>query len=121
MDAGESQHEAVEKRTRKLPVTCHGCGAFTQTDDPNTFGFFNPESKRVRSWIHPREPKPAEAEESDADQVVNQALSSMSPEQLEELGISATNMIRGEESEGKRPEGAHHSANDRSALLTSLI
>lgn len=81
--------------TRGLPITCTGCGAFSQTEDPKQFGYYNPENKRVRRWLSgnvEKKKRPVKEEEN----IVNQALASMSPEQLKELGLDPATMLRGE-------------------------
>ena len=90
------QHEVP---TRKLPLTCSGCGSFVQTNDPQQFGYYDLESKRVRKWTHPQsyEPKRVERE---ADHVVDEVLKNLDPSRLEELGLSASVLVSGEESGG---------------------
>lgn len=88
--------ELLKTRWRKLPLTCHGCGAFTQTKDPHAFGYFNPESKRIRSWQRPRR-SPGVASESGSDRVVEEALRGVDPQKLEELGLDPATLTSGEE------------------------
>ncbi|KAH7321143.1 hypothetical protein B0I35DRAFT_408134 [Stachybotrys elegans] len=87
--------ESVELPHRKLPLTCSGCGAFSQTSDPKGFGYFNEESKRVRQWMRPtrREATPEQLEEDD---LVGNVLKSVDASQLEALGISTDTMIASE-------------------------
>ncbi|RDA94218.1 hypothetical protein CP533_0623 [Ophiocordyceps camponoti-saundersi (nom. inval.)] len=47
-----SQPEIDRQGPRNIPVTCSGCGAFSQTTDPNRLGYYNVQSRRVRFWIH---------------------------------------------------------------------
>ncbi|KAK5997054.1 Found in mitochondrial proteome 38-like protein [Cladobotryum mycophilum] len=83
---------------RRLPLMCSGCGAFSQTDDPQQLGYFDVKSKRTRTWLHPKktELKSSEAEE---DQLVADALKALGESKLKELGLSPSAMIQGEESE----------------------
>ncbi|RDA84755.1 hypothetical protein CP532_6926 [Ophiocordyceps camponoti-leonardi (nom. inval.)] len=37
---------------RNVPLTCSGCGAFSQTTDAGRLGYFNVQSRRVRFWLH---------------------------------------------------------------------
>lgn len=90
---------AISQSTRKLPLTCSGCGAFTQTDDTELFGYIDPESKRVRKWIHPREAK-SQTIEVVGDDLVGDVLKNMDKSKLEELGLDPAWMISGQESQG---------------------
>lgn len=80
---------------RKLPLTCSGCGAFTQTNDPEQFGYFDVKSRRVKKWMSPKtfEPQRVEKEE---DHVVDEVLKSLDPSKLEELGLSSSKLVSGE-------------------------
>ncbi|UNI20081.1 Mitochondrial ribosome small subunit bioproteinsis protein [Purpureocillium takamizusanense] len=80
---------------RKLPVTCSGCGAFTQTDDPQQFGYYNPDSKRVRTWLRPKV-SDRRVEEAEEDKIVDEALKNVDSKLLEELGLNTTAMVSGE-------------------------
>lgn len=91
--------------SRNLPLTCTGCGAFSQTSDPNGFGFYNLENKRVRKWLNAevvKDDRPAQSEEK----IVNEALGSMSTEELAELGIDPTTMLHGELLDQEAPKNA---------------
>ncbi|PNY28481.1 Uncharacterized protein TCAP_01572 [Tolypocladium capitatum] len=89
----------VQTPARVLPVTCSGCGSFTQTSDSQQFGYFDQQSKRVRTWIHPKAPerRPSDSKE---DELVDEALGSLDKSRLEELGLNRAAMISGEESLG---------------------
>ncbi|KND94206.1 hypothetical protein TOPH_01075 [Tolypocladium ophioglossoides CBS 100239] len=91
--------EAPKAPARRLPVTCSGCGSFAQTSDSQQFGYFDLESKRVRTWIHPRTPerRPSDSKE---DQLVDEALKSLEKSKLEELGLNPAAMVSREESPG---------------------
>lgn len=84
--------EAIETPTRKLPLACSGCGAFTQTSDENSFGFYNIESKRVRNWQYPKQIEAKEDEVAE-DEVVQGVLASMDSAQLKALGLSEDTLI----------------------------
>lgn len=77
---------------RKLPVTCSGCGAFTQTEDPQQFGYLNLETKRVKSWIQP-EATPKHPTDPDEDKVVQDALAHLDMGQLGDLGINPADFM----------------------------
>lgn len=96
--------EAPKMPARRLPVTCSGCGSFTQTSDSQQFGYFDLESKRVRTWIHPRIPE-KRLSDSKEDGLVDEALKSLDKSKLEELGLSPAAMISGEESLGSALAG----------------
>ncbi|KAL3960103.1 hypothetical protein ACCO45_005220 [Purpureocillium lilacinum] len=80
---------------RRLPVTCSGCGSFTQTGDSQQFGYYDPDSKRVRSWLKPSV-SDRRAEEAKEDEIVDEVLKSMDSKLLEELGLNTTAMVSGE-------------------------
>ncbi|RCI16296.1 hypothetical protein L249_2392 [Ophiocordyceps polyrhachis-furcata BCC 54312] len=44
--------EESARQSRHVPVTCSGCGAFSQTTDPGRLGYFDVQSRRVRFWLH---------------------------------------------------------------------
>ncbi|ODA81659.1 hypothetical protein RJ55_00161 [Drechmeria coniospora] len=80
---------------RKLPVTCTGCGAFTQTTDPEQLGYYDRESRRVRHWMKPKLPDRRD-ETVKEDEIVNEALKSLDPTLLEDLGLNPTALVAGE-------------------------
>ncbi|KAL4723316.1 hypothetical protein ACLX1H_009806 [Fusarium chlamydosporum] len=84
---------------RKLPLNCTGCGAFTQTSDPQLLGYFDPESKRVKKWLNPTafEYRPTATQE---DEVVDDVLKTLDKSQLEALGMDPTLLVSGAEREG---------------------
>lgn len=90
---------------RRLPITCTGCGAFSQTKDSKQFGFYNLKTKRVRTWLK-RETEQVDKPASEEEQVVNQALQAMSPEQLEELGLDPATMLHGELPDQEAPKNS---------------
>lgn len=89
---------------RRLPLTCSGCGAFSQKNDADQLGYFDVGSKRVRTWLHPQkhEQRPSEAEE---DKLVEEVLKSLEQSQLQDLKISPAAMLIGEESEAAALSG----------------
>lgn len=89
--------ETIQTPTRKLPLACSGCGAFTQTSDENSFGFYNIESKRVRNWLHPKQMEAKEDEVAE-DDVVQGVLASMDSAQLKALGLSEDTLITDKDS-----------------------
>ncbi|KPM34447.1 hypothetical protein AK830_g12123 [Neonectria ditissima] len=83
---------------RRLPMNCTGCGAFAQTSDPELLGYFDLESRRVRKWLHPRDPEP-KLKENEEDEVVDGALKSLDPSMLQELGLDPSALLASGESE----------------------
>lgn len=77
----------TEATIRKLPITCSGCGSFTQTSNPNEFGYFNTDSRRVRGWIKARKTS-SNTSELDENKVVEAALKALDAAKLKELGLS---------------------------------
>lgn len=84
---------------RKLPLNCTGCGAFTQTSDPQLLGYFDPESKRVKKWLNPQvyEHRQTTTQE---DEVVDDVLKNLDKSQLEALGMDPSLLISGAERQG---------------------
>ncbi|KAH0494316.1 hypothetical protein TgHK011_000940 [Trichoderma gracile] len=92
------QPSQTQKPVRRLPLTCSGCGAFTQTEDPDQLGYVDVSKRRIREWLHPveRRTSPAEGEE---DKIVNAALESLDQSRLKELGLDPAALIEGNEPE----------------------
>ncbi|KAF4979544.1 hypothetical protein FZEAL_4312 [Fusarium zealandicum] len=84
---------------RRLPLNCTGCGAFTQMNDPQQLGYFDPSSKRVKRWLDPKayEPQRTATEE---DGIVDDVLKTMDQSQLEALGLNPSLLVSGAETEG---------------------
>ncbi|KAH6610205.1 hypothetical protein Trco_000225 [Trichoderma cornu-damae] len=134
-EAVSSNHESAEpselpessqKPTRSLPLTCSGCGAFTQTEDPTQLGYLDVSKRRVREWLHPvvRHPSTLGGAE---DRIVNDALKSLDEGKLKELGLDPATLIGGGEPETSamnspvcdRCHGLlHHSTTGDTAKLT---
>ncbi|KAJ3468533.1 hypothetical protein MRS44_002598 [Fusarium solani] len=91
--------EASVEHRRRLPLNCTGCGAFSQTADPQLLGYFDLDSKRVKKWLNPEayEPKRTASEE---DGVVDDVLKTLDQSQLEALGLKPSLLISGAETEG---------------------
>ncbi len=83
--------DAAEEQL-KLPFTCSGCGAFTQTTDSQQLGYYDVTAKRVRTWLDP--PK-HELQEKDVveNEVINNVLKSMDSDQLTALGFDASTLV----------------------------
>ena len=81
---------------RSLPVTCSGCGAFSQTNDAHEQGYFDLKSKRVRNWIQPKVHELRQDEMSE-DTLVGEALGSLDSQKLAELGLDPAAMISGDQ------------------------
>lgn len=97
--AGKSHEKAILKR---LPLQCTGCGAFTQTVDPASAGYFNLGRKAVREYLGLVQTKSPKKEVPDEDRVVVEALNNFPPEQLEALGLSRDSLIP--DSEKMKPQ-----------------
>lgn len=84
---------------RRLPLNCTGCGAFSQTADPQLLGYFDLDSKRVKKWLGPEayEPKHTASQE---DGVVDDVLKTLDQSQLEALGLKPSLLMSGTETEG---------------------
>lgn len=99
--------EPSQKPTRRLPLTCSGCGAFTQTDDPDQLGYLDVSKRKVREWLHPvaRHANPLEGEE---DKIVNDALKSLDQDRLKELGLDPATLVEDGEPESMAVNGMIH-------------
>lgn len=93
-------------------MNCTGCGAFAQTTDSELLGYFDLESRRVRKWLHPRAPEP-KLKESEEDGVVDDALKSMDPSMLQELGLDPSVLLASGESENAALAGKFYLKNHR--------
>jgi hypothetical protein len=85
---------------RKLPLNCTGCGAFTQTSDPQLLGYFDPESKRVKKWLNPRAYERQQAPTQE-DEIVGDVLKNLDGSQIKALGMDPSLLISGAEREGR--------------------
>ncbi|KAF5026112.1 hypothetical protein F66182_1800 [Fusarium sp. NRRL 66182] len=95
----EPRASTAEFPRRRLPLNCTGCGAFSQTNDPQQLGYFDPESKRVKKWLSPKafEHKHTASQE---DTVVDDVLKTLDKDQLEALGLKPSLLVSGAEAEG---------------------
>lgn len=84
--------EAPAEPPRKLPLNCSGCGAFTQTTDPQQLGYYDTTAKRVRTWLKPKKNK-LHDKEIEENQVVDDVLKSMDSSQLTALGFDRSNLV----------------------------
>lgn len=82
------------EQVRRLPVTCSGCGAFSQTGDPRQPGYYDAQSKRVRIWARPATAA-RRAGSSSEDELVEAALRALDTGQLAALGLSPETMMAG--------------------------
>jgi len=83
----------LEQPLRRLPLTCHGCGAFSQTSDPTQLGYFEPRSRRVRYWIKPSREARASFSHKDEDKLVDDVLASLDSSKCEELGLNSSTLV----------------------------
>ncbi|KAM0258263.1 hypothetical protein ACHAQJ_003905 [Trichoderma viride] len=97
--------ESLQKPVRRLPLTCSGCGAFTQTEDPDQLGYLDVTKRRVREWMYPvaRHQSPLEGDE---DKIVNETLGSLDQSRLKELGLDPAMLIEGDEPEAETGDTA---------------
>jgi hypothetical protein len=84
--------------SRRLPVNCSGCGAFSQTNDPQQFGFYDLKSRRIKSWLQPNS-RDISSTEADEDKIVQGTLAALSEDRLRELGLDAASLVPGMEAE----------------------
>ncbi|EEY15498.1 conserved hypothetical protein [Verticillium alfalfae VaMs.102] len=87
----------------KLPLQCHGCGAFTQTTEPDQAGYYDLNRKSVQKFAaseHEYEINKGEIEE---DFVVTKALEGLDEHKLQELGLDPRTLLAGEDLETDIP------------------
>ena len=80
-------------------MTCSGCGAFTQTEDPDQLGYVDVSKRRVREWLHPVARRTSVADGDEEDKIVNAALKSLDQSRLKELGLDPAALLEGSEPE----------------------
>ncbi|OAA70468.1 Protein phosphatase inhibitor [Cordyceps fumosorosea ARSEF 2679] len=89
----ESQPVAAHAEEKlKLPFTCSGCGAFTQTTDSQQLGYYDVAAKRVRTWLQPPKHE-LQKKDIQENQVIDNVLKSMDSDQLTALGFDARNLV----------------------------
>ncbi|KAM0516711.1 hypothetical protein ACHAPE_005345 [Trichoderma viride] len=86
------------KPVRRLPLTCSGCGAFTQTEDTEQLGYLDVSKRRVREWTNPPT-RHQDLLEGDEDKIVNETLESFDQSRLKELGLDPAMLMEGGEPE----------------------
>ncbi|KAF2090043.1 hypothetical protein K490DRAFT_20427, partial [Saccharata proteae CBS 121410] len=69
---------------RKLPHSCPGCGAPTQTIAPDEAGFYNPSRGAVKSYLNPVK----ETVKNPEDDIVKAALGNLDDSTRERIGLS---------------------------------
>ena len=89
-----------------LPVLCHGCGAFAQTQNPFVAGYFNLQRKAVRAYME--QPSVKRTLRKSKSQV-DEALKAVDTEALSKLGIDISEII-----------GMNRAANPNSVENTTL-
>lgn len=91
---------------RRLPLQCTGCGAFTQTTEPEQAGYFRLQRKAIQEYLGLAEPKPSKAEEvEEGDRVVEEVIRNLPPEELEALGLTKDAFITSKDVIESPPEG----------------
>ncbi|KAL9489511.1 hypothetical protein ACSS6W_001788 [Trichoderma asperelloides] len=95
------------KPVRRLPLTCSGCGAFTQTEDPEQLGYLDVTKRRVREWMNPPT-RHQNLLEGDEDKIVNETLGSLDQSRLKELGLDPAMLVEGGEPETEAKNTISH-------------
>jgi len=70
-----------------LPLQCPGCGAFSQTNDNTIAGFYNLARHAVRNHLRPPKPRGLDAQAQAENDVVRELLKTMSPNEVQKLGL----------------------------------
>lgn len=73
----------LSKPTPELPLSCPGCGAFTQSVDPSEAGFYTPTRSAVKKYLNPQDQAPAAKE----DEIFHSVIQKLSPELRTQLGL----------------------------------
>lgn len=85
---GQSEGDARDEPDRPLPLTCPGCGAFSQTLDPEQIGYYDTSAKRIQKWARPAETmKPRKFVPPKDDNIVDLALAGLTEEQQRQLKL----------------------------------
>ncbi|KAM0284580.1 hypothetical protein ACHAQH_001946 [Verticillium albo-atrum] len=87
----------------KLPLQCHGCGAFTQTTEPDQAGYYDLNRKSVQKFAASEDEYEIKKGEIEEDFVVTKALEGLDEQKLEELGIDPRTLLAGEDLETDIP------------------
>ncbi|KAI0392725.1 hypothetical protein F5Y17DRAFT_435253 [Xylariaceae sp. FL0594] len=73
--------------TRKLPKQCTGCGALSQTTEPNQPGYFDLDRKAVKKWLGIEEPSGRRRQERQEDKLYEDVLRQLDRSELEKKGV----------------------------------
>ncbi|KAM0321723.1 hypothetical protein ACHAQA_009962 [Verticillium albo-atrum] len=87
----------------KLPLQCHGCGAFTQTTEPEQAGYYDLNRKSVQKFAASEDEYDVRKGEIEEDFVVTKALEGLDERKLHELGIDPRTLLAGEDLETDIP------------------
>lgn len=93
------EHDATNEgsSSRALPLQCHGCGAFSQTSEPEVAGYYDMNRKAVKKFTSMDEDSTPALKTPEEDFVVDQALKGVDEEKLAELGIDPKTLHHGDE------------------------
>lgn len=89
--------EEAPRPDRRLPLTCTGCGAFSQTEDPNYFGYYDLGTKRVKTWVRPKRLASRIVDTAEEDRVVQDSFGAVDTDKLQELGIDPSQFMPSED------------------------
>ncbi|KAG5948784.1 hypothetical protein E4U60_000859 [Claviceps pazoutovae] len=117
-DADKTLVDVSKTSARTLPVTCSGCGAFSQTADAQQLGYFNLQRKKVQQWLKPQNDKDSDGRRlrkaaAEEDEIVGNILKNMPSEELKALGLSAETMLREEQAAVANPVAENPPVCDR--------
>ena len=79
---------------RQLPSHCTGCGAFSQTTDPDVPGYYDTGRRAVKAYLAVRAPVAGQTS-GEEDAIVQEALGRIEPERLKELGLDPELLVDG--------------------------
>ncbi|KAI0479328.1 hypothetical protein GGR56DRAFT_634457 [Xylariaceae sp. FL0804] len=84
-----SNHDVLASANRRLPQQCSGCGALSQTLQPNQPGYFDLDRKAVRKYLGVDSNEAEARRTRDEEKVFEDALRNVDHKSLEEHGIDA--------------------------------
>ncbi|KAF6816868.1 DUF974 domain-containing protein [Colletotrichum sojae] len=92
----------LDELARKLPLTCSGCGALSQTSEPGLPGYYDVKRKTLRESLADEEELKAKKPAREDDSIVEAALKNLGEDKLAELGLDPRALRYGEEVETDR-------------------
>ena len=77
---------------QKLPLNCPGCGAYTQTLNPQEAGFYPPTQKRLRNFLASQQNSDARVRQEEEAAVYSRTINGANASLLESLGLDSDSL-----------------------------